>query len=87
MQRITVSLDDGLAAFVRQEVGAGRASSVSAYLADRVRDVAIERAELLARLESEASADPLDVNDLAWVARAVQRDRDWVETALGRARS
>lgn len=83
MQRITVSLDETLASFVRQEVAAGRASSVSAYLADRVRDVALERAEVLAALEQEDADDPLNDDDLDWVGRAVGRDRAWVTDALG----
>lgn len=43
----------------------------------------MERAELLAALECEDRDDPLDEEDLAWVARAVARDPEWVRQALG----
>ena len=83
MQRVTVSLDDDLAEFLRAEVARGRAASTSAWIAERVRDAALERARYAHALAQEAQQDPLDGQDLDWVAAAVGRDRTWVEQSLG----
>jgi Arc/MetJ-type ribon-helix-helix transcriptional regulator len=51
MRRITISLDDDLARLAEAEVSAGRASSVSAWVADAIRAKARARADLVADLE------------------------------------
>src|SRR5438046_10178146 len=51
MRRITISLDDDLARLAEAEVSAGRASSVSAWVADAIRAKAQARADLVADLE------------------------------------
>lgn len=69
--RITVSLPDDLVASAAAAVAAGRATSVSAYVATAMREK-IEResvAELLA--EWRSGAEPLTAADEAWVQNAL----------------
>jgi Arc/MetJ-type ribon-helix-helix transcriptional regulator len=69
--RITVSLPDDLAASVAAAVAAGRATSVSAYVASAMREK-FEResvAEVLAEWRTEAG--PLTAADETWVQDAL----------------
>ncbi|GAB3038769.1 hypothetical protein GCM10011376_34100 [Nocardioides flavus (ex Wang et al. 2016)] len=69
--RITVSLPDDLVASAAAAVAAGRASSVSAYVASAMREKAEREsvAEVLAEWRSEAG--PLTAADEAWVRDAL----------------
>lgn len=42
----------------------------------------LARAQLLADLAAEAVVDPLDDQDLAWLAAVLRRDQGWVRAAL-----
>lgn len=70
--KIAVSLPDELVAAARRAVGDGRAPSVSAFVAEALREHGRygELAELLAEMATEAGAP-------------TQRDRDWARSALG----
>ena len=83
MQRLSITVEDDLAAFVRREVEAGRAASVSAYVATALRQRAEERVALLDELDREAGHDPADEPTVARLARMVQRPTEWVRDALG----
>lgn len=69
--RITVSLPDDLVASAAAAVAAGRASSVSAYVASAMREKAEREsvAEVLAAWRSESA--PLTAADEAWVQEAL----------------
>jgi Arc/MetJ-type ribon-helix-helix transcriptional regulator len=69
--RITVSLPDDLVASAAAAVAAGRATSVSAYVATAMREKAAREsvAEVLA--EWRAEAGPLTAADETWVQDAL----------------
>jgi Arc/MetJ-type ribon-helix-helix transcriptional regulator len=69
--RITVSLPDDLVASAAAAVAAGRATSVSAYVATAMREKAEREsvAEVLAEWRTEAG--PLTAADEAWVQDAL----------------
>ena len=69
--RITVSLPDDLVASAAAAVAAGRATSVSAYVATAMREMAEREsvAEVLAQWRSEAG--PLTAADETWVQDAL----------------
>ncbi|HVV50018.1 MAG TPA: hypothetical protein VHO06_10200 [Polyangia bacterium] len=69
MRRITISLDDDLARQAEAEVRAGRATSVSAWIADAIRAKARARAELIADLEELERRDPTPPDLIASTAR------------------
>ena len=71
--RITVSLPDDLVASAAAAVAAGRASSVSAYVASAMREKAEREsvAEVLAEWRTEA--EPLTATDETWVQDALTR--------------
>ncbi len=83
MQRLTVTVDEELAAFVRAEVERGRAASVSAYVGESLRMRAEDRLALLAELDQEADEEPSDPATLEQLARATGQDVAWVRDALG----
>ena len=83
MQRLSITLDDDLAAFARQEVEAGRAPSVSAFISGAVRQRAEDRLALLDELDHEAEAQPADAAVVEQLARALDRPSAWVRDALG----
>jgi Arc/MetJ-type ribon-helix-helix transcriptional regulator len=82
MRRITVSLDDDLARLAEAEVRAGRASSVSAWVADAIRAKARARAELISELEELERRDPASPADIAEMARALGAPRATIAKAL-----
>lgn len=71
MRRITISLDEDLARLAEAEVKAGRARSVSAWIADAIRAKALARAELVADLEDLERRDPTTSEQAGTMARAL----------------
>jgi Arc/MetJ-type ribon-helix-helix transcriptional regulator len=86
MRRITVSLDDDLARLAEAEVKAGRASSVSAWIADAIRAKARARADLVADLEEIERQDPTPPEVVASMARVLGLPRGAVVKAIKGAR-
>jgi hypothetical protein len=82
MRRITISLDDDLARLAEAEVKAGRAPSVSAWVADAIRAKARARAELISDLEELERRDPTSPELVASMARSLGLSRKAVTTAL-----
>jgi Arc/MetJ-type ribon-helix-helix transcriptional regulator len=87
MRRITISLDDDLARVAEAEVKAGRAASVSAWVADAIRAKARARAELVAELETLERSEPTAPEIVASMARALGLSRKAVAGALKAGRS
>lgn len=83
MRRLTVTVDDALLEVALAEVRAGRAPSVSAWVADAMRAKAQARAELIADLEALNRRDPPSADVLDVIARSLGRSRRWVAGALG----
>ena len=69
--RITVSLPDELVAAAAAAVAAGRASSVSAYVASALREKADRESVADVLADWRAEAGPLSVEDEAWVQQAL----------------
>ena len=82
MRRITITLEDDLARLAEAEVKAGRARSVSAWIADAIRAKARARAELVADLEALESRDPTSPELAASMAHALGLSRKAVSNAL-----
>jgi Arc/MetJ-type ribon-helix-helix transcriptional regulator len=82
MRRITISLDDDLAQLAEAEVRAGRAASVSAWVADAIRAKARARADLVADLEAIEAREPTPPEIVASMARALGLPRAAVVKAL-----
>jgi len=82
MRRITISLDDDLARMAEAAVRAGRAPSVSAWIADAVRAKARARDELIAELVEMERRDPASPEAIASLARTLGVSRKTVEQAL-----
>ena len=82
MQRISVTVDDSLMALAKADVEAGRASSVSAWVADAMRHKALARAELIAELEDMTAEEPYDDETVSWVAGVLGRPAEWVASKL-----
>jgi len=82
MQRVTVTVDDSLMALARADVKAGRANSVSAWVADAMRRKALARAELIAELEDMNAEAPYDDETVNWVAGVIGRPAEWVANRL-----
>ena len=88
MRRITISLEDDLARLAESEVRAGRASSVSAWVADAIRAKARARTDLVADLEELERRDPTSAAVVASMARALGLPRATIAKAIkGRGRS
>jgi predicted transcriptional regulator len=83
MRRLTVIADEALLKIARAEVQAGRASSISAWVADAMRGKAHARAELVAELEDLNRADPPSDDAVTLIARSLGRSKSWVAGALG----
>ncbi|MGH3824822.1 MAG: hypothetical protein ACRDRA_18610 [Pseudonocardiaceae bacterium] len=79
---MTVTVDDSLLALAKADVEAGRASSVSAWVADAIRRKALARAELIAELEDMTAEKPYDDKTVSWVAGVLGRPAEWVATKL-----
>jgi len=87
MRRITISLEDDLAKLAEAEVRAGRAASVSAWVADAIRAKARARAELVAELEELERREPTPGEMVASMARALGLSKATISKALkGRGR-
>ena len=86
MRRLTVTVDEALIRLARADVEAGRAESVSAWVADAMRAKARARAELMADLEDLNRRDPPSDDVVATVARSVGRSPAWVKETLGLSR-
>ncbi|MFN2496291.1 MAG: hypothetical protein ABR608_10355 [Pseudonocardiaceae bacterium] len=82
MQRLTVTVDDSLMALAKADVEAGRASSVSAWVADAMRRKALARAELIAEIEDMTADEPYDDETVNWVAGVIGRPAQWVANRL-----
>jgi Arc/MetJ-type ribon-helix-helix transcriptional regulator len=87
MRRITISLDDSLARLAEGEVAAGRARSVSAWVADAIRAKAQARTDLVADLEDLEERDPTAPEIVASMARALGLPQRRVAKALKRRRA
>ena len=82
MRRLTISLDDDLAKLAEAEVRAGRAASVSAWVADAIRTKARARAELVADFEELERRDPSSPEVVASMARALGLSKATIAKAL-----
>jgi Arc/MetJ-type ribon-helix-helix transcriptional regulator len=82
MRRITISIDEDLARLAESEVKAGRASSVSAWVADAIRAKARARADLVADLQALEQRQPTSTEQLATMARALGLPRTTVLKAV-----
>jgi Arc/MetJ-type ribon-helix-helix transcriptional regulator len=75
MRRITVTLDEDLIRLVEADVAAGRAPSVSAWVAS---------AELIADLEELERQDPTPPAVIATIAKSLGLSKSAVTTAIKR---
>jgi Arc/MetJ-type ribon-helix-helix transcriptional regulator len=82
MRRVTISLDEDLARLAEAEVRAGRAPSVSAWIADAIRAKARARADLVADLEELERREPTPPEVVASMARALGLTRAAVLKAI-----
>ena len=82
MRRITISLDDDLARLAEAEVRAGRAASVSAWVAGAIRAKAQARADLVADLEELERREPTSPQIVASMARALGLSKATVANAM-----
>ena len=87
MRRITVTLDEALVEMVEADVAAGRAPSVSAWVASAIRAKAQARAELIADLDELERRDPIAADVVAAVARTLGLPRATVAGAIKRRRA
>ena len=88
MRRITISLDDDLARLAEAAVSAGRAPSVSAWVADAIRARVRARAALVADLEALERREPTSAEVVASMSRALGLSRAAVAALKGgRSRS
>ncbi len=82
MQRLTITVDDDIAALARSDIEAGRAASMSAWVADAMRRKALARAELVAEIEDMRAEKPASGETVAWLATVLGRPPGWVGTRL-----
>ena len=78
MRRLTVTVDEALFRLAKADVAAGRAESVSAWVASAMREKARARAELVADLEELDRKDPPTEAVIRAVARSLGRPPAWV---------
>lgn len=78
MQRLTITVDDDIAALARTDIEAGRATSMSAWVADAMRRKALARAELVAEIEDMRAAKPTSVETVEWLATILGRPPGWI---------
>jgi len=86
MRRITISLDDALVKLAESEVAAGRAPSVSAWVASAIRAKAQARDELIADLEVLEQRDPTPPAQVASIAHSLGLPRSVVSKVFRRTR-
>ena len=84
MRRITVSLDSALVELAEAEVAAGRAPSVSAWVAAAIRFRAQARTELVADLVEQERQDPTPQAEIAKLARVLGLPSSTVKGAIQR---
>lgn len=82
MRRITITLEEDLARLAEAEVRAGRAASVSAWVADAIRAKARARADLIADLEDLERREPTPAETIASMARALGLSKATIAKAL-----
>jgi Arc/MetJ-type ribon-helix-helix transcriptional regulator len=82
MRRITISLDDDLAQLAEAEVRAGRATSVSAWVADAIRAKARARSDLVKDLETLEEREPSSAALIASMASALGLPKATVAGAI-----
>ncbi len=82
MRRITISLDDELVLLAEAEVRAGRAASVSAWVAAAIRAKAHARADLVAELEALERHEPASPEAIASLARSLGLPKATVAKSL-----
>lgn len=82
MRRLTITVDDELFDVARAAVKAGRAASVSAWVAEAMREKARARAELLADIDQMRREDPTTPKDIDFIAKVLGRPASWVEERL-----
>jgi Arc/MetJ-type ribon-helix-helix transcriptional regulator len=82
MRRITISLEDDLARLAEAEVRAGRAASVSAWVADAIRAKARARADLVSDLEALEAREPTSAEGIASMARALGLPKATIRDAV-----
>lgn len=88
MRRITISIEDDLARLAESEVRAGRAASVSAWVADAIRAKARARTDLVADLEELERNDPTSAETVASMARALGLSKATIAKAIkGRSKA
>jgi Arc/MetJ-type ribon-helix-helix transcriptional regulator len=86
MRRITISLEDSLVELAESDVAAGRAPSVSAWVANAIRAKAEARSELVADLEDLERRDPSAPAVIQSLARALGLPKATVTKAIKRSR-
>jgi Arc/MetJ-type ribon-helix-helix transcriptional regulator len=84
MRRITVSLENSLVELAEADVAAGRAPSVSAWVAGAMRAKAHARAELLADLAALERREPTPAEVVASIAHTLGIPRSVVTRAIKR---
>ncbi|MGH3870466.1 MAG: hypothetical protein ACRDSR_02960 [Pseudonocardiaceae bacterium] len=77
-----MTVDDSLVALARADIEAGRAQSMSAWVADAMQRKALARAELIAELEDMTAEQPYDHETVRWVAGVLGRPAGWVTDRL-----
>lgn len=87
MRRITITLDEELVELIEADVAAGRAPSVSAWIASAVRAKAQARTELIADLDDLERRDPIRPEVIASVARSLGLEPGIVAGAIKRPRA
>lgn len=85
MQRITVTVDDDLLALARADVAAGRAPSVSAWVAEAMRRKAQARADFLADLAEMEAEKPTTDEAVRRLAEIFEQSEEWMRETLGLA--
>lgn len=79
-----MSLEDELVELAESEVAAGRAPSVSAWVASAIRAKAQARTELIADLEELERRDPTPTDVIASIASSLGLPRSVVSRAVKR---
>jgi hypothetical protein len=83
MRRVTITVDDGLLRLAKADVAAGRAESVSAWVAAAMQEKARARAELIDDLEDQERSDPTPDRTIGVVSRSLGRSAAWVRKHSG----
>jgi Arc/MetJ-type ribon-helix-helix transcriptional regulator len=84
MRRITVTLDEALVKLAEADVAAGRAPSISAWVAEAIRAKAQARTELLSDFDELERRDPTPPHVVETIARSLGLSRSVVAKAIKR---